>query len=454
MKQTFRLVLMLAVSMLSLRGMAQCDAPANLNYTYSGASVSTFSWDAVAGAASYEIEFQTPGYGWAYLEYATTTPTNSVDIPGIYPSGTFEYRVRAVCTNNTVSAYSSTSQFSVPCIEPRNISVSAVSTNAATINFEGEAGWNYPQWFRVGYRVLGSGNWWTFTTNSTTTTATLTGLNPGTVYEFIVTGICHNFNSASISGQFTTTISYCIASGSNATEWIDLFRVGSINRSSGADADGYVNTGIATNLTIGNIYNATFSAGFSGGNKSERFAVYIDLNRNGNFNDAGERVYGFASTSNGNNKNFSFRVPVTATAGVTRMRVVMARSTYTATGCSTVFLGEVEDYTVNLVSGTNNKTDETTETTFEENFAIGEDFELPVSVYPNPSSSIFNISGSDDNMPVSLAVYSVDGKVVQQLDNHQSNHIMLDLSGINEGIYLLQLTDVNGVKTSHKLYKK
>lgn len=453
MKQTFRLVLMLAVSMLSLRGMAQCDAPANLNYTYSGASVSTFSWDAVAGAASYEIEFQYPGYGWDYVEYATTTTTNSLDIPGIYPSGTFEYRVRAVCTNSSVSAYSY-AQFSVPCIEPRNISVSAVGTNTATIDFEGEAGWNYPQWFRVGYRVLGSGSWWTFTANSTATTASLTGLNPASTYEFIVTGICHNFNSASVSGQFTTAISYCTASGNNATEWIDLFKVGSINRSSGADAGGYVNTGISTNLTIGNNYSATFSAGFSGGNKSERFAVYIDLNRNGNFNDAGERVYGLTSVSNGNNKNFSFRVPATATAGVARMRVVMARSTYTATGCSTGFLGEVEDYTVNLVSGTSSKTDETTETMVEENFSIGEDFALPVSVYPNPSNSIFNVSGSEDNMPVTLEVYSLDGRIVQQLNNNQSNHIMLDLSGVNEGIYLLQLTDINGVKTSHKLYKK
>ncbi len=52
------------------------------------------------------------------------------------------------------------------------------------------------------------------------------------------------------------------------------------------------------------------------------YAVYIDYNRDGDFDDAGERVYiSAAPQRDAHAEVFNLNIPGTATAGVTKMRI-------------------------------------------------------------------------------------------------------------------------------------
>jgi hypothetical protein len=76
-------------------------------------------------------------------------------------------------------------------------------------------------------------------------------------------------------------------------------------------------------------------------------SIFIDYNRDGDFDDAGEKAY----TSNGitvspNTRSGNILIPTTATAGFTKMRLVVQDSVASPGSCITLGYGEVEDYSV------------------------------------------------------------------------------------------------------------
>lgn len=80
-------------------------------------------------------------------------------------------------------------------------------------------------------------------------------------------------------------------------------------------------------------------------------AVYIDLNHNGSFDDAGEKVFtttsyaAVATPSTG-----TFTIPMNTPTGLTRMRVVLNNGNSAPPSCGTFSNGETEDYAVNIVT--------------------------------------------------------------------------------------------------------
>ena len=83
--------------------------------------------------------------------------------------------------------------------------------------------------------------------------------------------------------------------------------------------------------------------------------IYIDYNQDGDFGDAGETVYTGVgpATAPAAAPHFSgnITVPLTATLGITRMRIVL-NETGTTTSCGTYSYGETEDYNINIVCPT------------------------------------------------------------------------------------------------------
>ncbi|MFN5415505.1 MAG: GEVED domain-containing protein [Flavobacteriia bacterium] len=149
------------------------------------------------------------------------------------------------------------------------------------------------------------------------------------------------------------TPSYCASNGTNVSyEYINNVTLGTINNTTAANA-GYGNfTNLSTNLTIGATASISVKPGFVGTAYTEYFNVYIDYNKDLDFDDAGELVYSGSGTST---LTSSFTVPAATTAGSTRMRVVMKDGAITSP-CGTYTYGEVEDYTVNLTTGTSTPT--------------------------------------------------------------------------------------------------
>ncbi len=128
----------------------------------------------------------------------------------------------------------------------------------------------------------------------------------------------------------------------------------------------YTNTGEETSLTTGNFYkmSATAITSISGQAFQSNVVVWIDWNQDKDFDDAGEEI-GRWTRKTGSLVPFDFQVPADAAAGPTRMRVYcdmtdeMAHPLPTPCGYEEFgefklgHHGEVEDYTVNVIGGSN-----------------------------------------------------------------------------------------------------
>ena len=113
------------------------------------------------------------------------------------------------------------------------------------------------------------------------------------------------------------------------------------------------------NLAAGSTTAGSVSVGSCGNfNYTSGLAVFIDFNQDGDFTDAGEKVFTNGAVANINcvpatAVPISVTVPATAVGGQTRMRVVNKESTSgdNITPCTVASWGETEDYLVNITGG-------------------------------------------------------------------------------------------------------
>ncbi|MCP4138540.1 MAG: fibronectin type III domain-containing protein, partial [bacterium] len=137
---------------------------------------------------------------------------------------------------------------------------------------------------------------------------------------------------------------YCESKSSNSDYFhIQQVQVGSFSNSSGAAAYSDFTSKIIS-MTIGETYSITLTPGYTQGAYTVGFRVWIDLNKDNDFDDSGEMV--FEETNNGAVSS-SITIPGTIAPGTTRMRISMKYNSY-AGQCETINYGEVEDYTVTL----------------------------------------------------------------------------------------------------------
>jgi PKD repeat protein len=99
-------------------------------------------------------------------------------------------------------------------------------------------------------------------------------------------------------------------------------------------------------LSPGETYPVTITPGFDGGPWDEYFKIWVDYNRDGDFEDDGEQVFYEVAQDTVTGE---FTVPMSALSGVSRMRVTMKYNSEPAP-CETFEYGEVEDYGVYISS--------------------------------------------------------------------------------------------------------
>ena len=514
---------------------ALCPAPAGLATDFAPGLVTKNHWNPVPGAINYRLQYKRLYSQWSDGESGTIILTDTSFTNAGFMSGmTIDWRVKTFCGNN-YSDYA-LSQYTTPIPAPVNLTISGITPSTATMTWA-NGGANSPFGYTVSYKLSTASTWSTYSPTGSTS-LTLTGLQPGKLYNCRVrqngadvnslytqtqfTTLCPaipanlNYskvttNSArvswgavsgastyklyyrpSYSGSFNTVsgittpyydlaglqanttyyykvesictsggtgpgaeysfITYCISSGVNSQEWIDYFKFGTLERYSGADAGGYFNsasTYSAAPFTIGSTGNAGIvSAGYSGAVKNEYYAVYIDLNRNGSFADAGERVAGQTAMTNAGNYNFTVNIPLTATAGVTTMRVVMQRQPNAVSYCNTGIRGETEDYLITLV--TPSALMPLSTPVFTE---AASNTGSNITVGPNPSNGRYTISIKDDFLPVTFKVINSNGTMVNNGNVHSAKQFSVDITALPSGFYLLRLSDSEGKSETVKLMK-
>ena len=266
--------------------------------------------------------------------------------------------------------------------------------------------------------------------------------------------------SGGIKAQAYCTVTTAIAYASTMPG-VTGFTLNSITRNSaGLECSGacnsFVTTGMTTTLNLGQTYTVKMNH-----NQDVSIApnmnlrVWIDFNKNGILNDAGETVMTIDNHAPGVYTG-TFTVPGTATLGSTRMRITAkmpaAAGHNAPTPCDSppdplAYHGEIEDYTVVLASATG--VNELSSSTISSS-----------SIFPNPTTNNLTVSfGIKENTNVSVELFDITGKLVSSLMDNQNlksdNYTMkYDLNSVApaQGIYFVKISA--GSSTSyHKVIK-
>jgi hypothetical protein len=324
------------------------------------------------------------------------------------------------------------------CATPTALAASSITTTSATLSWSAVTGvTNYT----LKYKTAAA----TTYTSVTVTAATyaLAGLTAATTYNFTVTANCGStVSTTSAVTNFTTlatnAVTYCTSKGSSvADEYIGKVVFNTISNTSGANA-GYGNfTNLSTNIKLNTAYAITITPTWTGTVYPEGFKVWIDWNKDGDFLDTGENVFTKAA-STATTATGSITVPATATLGATRMRVQMKYNSSTITSCETFSYGEVEDYTVNIVSARE---------------AAPATAELGILLYPNPTHDQMTLELTQfDGTPLVARLMNVSGAVLRDFKIETAAQ-QIETADLPAGMYFITVITADNQMITKKFIK-
>ena len=187
---------------------------------------------------------------------------------------------------------------------------------------------------------------------ATVSTLTTTQSVP-TYYRSVVT--CGGNSATSTPLLVATTITslcYCAADALNPFgEKIENVKFGTINNTSTSSAgyESFISLSPTASFVAGSTNTITIT-GDANTYSADQVIVWIDYNHNGSFTDAGEKVY--TSAISAGPYTSAIIIPVTATVGITGMRVRMHDTSDgpNATSCGRSDWGQVEDYYIDITA--------------------------------------------------------------------------------------------------------
>lgn len=227
---------------------------------------------------------------------------------------------------------------------------------------------------------------------------------------------------------------YCSSNGINLYyEYINEVTVGSINNTSGANS-GYADfTNITGNLYVGTSVNIRLTPGYVERPYVENWKIWIDFNRDGDFDDAGEEVF---SDSGSGKVSGSITIPAGVSLGATGMRVSMSWND-TPNACGTITYGEVEDYTVIILN-----TGDKIASTIVSNKLF--------KVFPNPANAFIFIDvlntavEIEKDQPVSIQIFSTEGKLLLHKKYVTGNKIQVNIQDLPANQFYLMNISMKG----------
>ncbi|MEM7035751.1 MAG: HYR domain-containing protein [Bacteroidota bacterium] len=263
--------------------------------------------------------------------------------------------------------------------------------------------------------------------------------------------LAYNSNGDSVTCSFDVTVEecmpvYCDVNGNTNYEWINSVDFGSISNQSGNDYGYGDYTAHSTALTTGQSATITLTPGFSGQSYHEKWKVFIDWNRDGDFWDAGETAFwgqGSGAVSG------TITVPAHAVTGSVRMRVVMRWNSWPGacgSGGNCSSYGEAEDYTLSISAGA--KTAHAAPVVMED--APEADNPAPVELYelfPNPvlrqAGAAVTVGFRTENAAAAkVMVTDLRGQVlhvqgVEAVAGH--NEVVIPVTELAAGMYIMQI---------------
>ncbi|MBK8846923.1 MAG: T9SS type A sorting domain-containing protein [Bacteroidetes bacterium] len=413
--------------------------PTGLNTSGITANAANLNWNAVNGATQYAVEYKTSSA--PFFAPLGTYTSNTAPLNGLTANTSYDWRVNADCSpfSNPISF---TTSALAGCDTAVGMYVTNLTSTSAKVNW---SAYSAAVKYRIRYRASGTTTWTVKLTNNAF--YVITGLSPLTTYQYQVGVRCGpTWKKYSKTKTFKTLsnvppTNYCASNGSNqAYEYIDNVTIGAINNTSGNNA-GY---GDYTNLSTAVNSNSTYaiSVGLFKASTTdiEYVSAWIDYNRDGDFDDAGELAY----SANGTQNVFTGNIltPALANFGQTRMRVSMQFSSAPPT-CGTFTYGEVEDYIIDLQSPAPRLLAESD---------VENDMPL-ISVVPNPANDIIQLISDVEYDALQIQILDIRGKVVlSQTVSTASNFI--NIASLAQGIYVVKISELEGENQILKFVKQ
>ncbi|MCF8236570.1 MAG: fibronectin type III domain-containing protein [Saprospiraceae bacterium] len=237
-----------------------------------------------------------------------------------------------------------------PCDYPDDLKVTTVSNMGGLLNWTNIT---TSVGYIVEYREIGAPAWTTM--NVTVPPAAITGLSPCTKYEVRVQTDCDTAQSIqSPIVSFTTKgcgacldFAYCKSAASTAEfQWIDEVSISGVTNTSGTNGGYAFFQDLPIMLNTNYEYPLVIKPGFEFDPYNNYYRVYIDYDQNGVFSPF-EKV-GMLDDNNSDQVTITFEVPSGATAGPTRMRIIMSSFFGDNNPCLEFGTGEVEDYCITI----------------------------------------------------------------------------------------------------------
>ncbi len=409
----------------------------NIDYTQA-----TISWSLI----SYPTEdyFWSVGYRvlgtstWTQVNFGNTTTSNqtSTVLTNLQPGTTYEWCVNQWCPLNGVLSDPVISQFTTltpSCSIPSGLSNTGIGSGGASVSWSAVLNADYYtiQWFINNSPTL-SGS-----AVITSNTYQFTNLSPGTSVLYRVSAHCpyfvgseYNFSAYS---SFTTSAPPAVSS-----IYIDYFKLANIERASGAEPGGYVNTGINGIVTAGQEYQMKFSTGSTGVYTKQNYAIYLDMNGNGVLENS-ERLFGVGAAFNKNILTIKVKIPSSTSLGNAKLRVIMMPGSGMSPNPTLSPGVEVEDYSVDVVAPAN----AIKAAVFTSNKAAES-----VALFPNPSTGLITITTPKTSV---VEVFGASGQMVltQKINPESTSNI--DLTTQENGLYFFKILDTDGAIQMHKV---
>ena len=371
-----------------------------------------------------------------------STASTTYAVSGLVASTTYSFTVKAkdAAGNASVASNAVSVTTSAPVVDttaPTAPTLSASGTTSTSTNLSWSGATDNIG--VTGYDVYRNG---TLLGSTPSTTYAATGLTASTTYTFNVRAkdaagnVSVNSNTVSVTTSATSTVTYCTSQGnSTADEKIGKVVFGSINNTSTGTA-GYENfTALSTNAVRGTAYTITITPSWTSTKYKEGYAVWIDYNKDGDFLDTGEKVWTKAASTT-TPVSGTFTIPATATLGATRMRVQMKYNAV-PTSCEAFSYGQVEDYTVNIVSTARMEDEAASNTT------------ISFKLFPNPvQGDLLNIT--DVDVDSTFKVFNMMG---QEVGKGKIENESIYVGSLSAGTYLIEVSNAKG-STSKRFIKQ
>lgn len=328
-----------------------------------------------------------------------------------------------------VEDYCVTIQPDTSCLPPTGLQIDSLGFNAVSISWNSTT----PADSYVVRLLLPDGGIQNMSTSDTT--FTWNGLMPCTDYILQIASICDmSMGALSDSLIFTTTgcdacleLPYCESMGENVQdEWIGSVQIDTFVNASGNNG-GYGDfMSLSLRLRRGSSYPITLIPEFAGQAFGEYWQLRIDLNKDGDFEDAGELAYdsgmGISDTIAA-----QITIPGDASTGSTRLRISM-RFDSAASACGPVDFGEVEDYCLDILNATG----------IDQPAALSD-----IRIFPNPARDQLAIASKLPIQAVSL--WDLSGRMVLQPTVTVGESVQFSVRDLPAGLYVVRIARQDGV---------